>query len=540
MFKSQLVIGYYLGKLESLGQLEIKRNDMKDKAVHWKEFVHANEGIILIMILVVVLRIPNLFEPYWYGDEGIYLAVGQAMRHGITLYKEIIDHKTPLIYYWSALAYSLVWLKVFLMSLSLIALGFFYALTLRFFDSRRLGLVVTLVYALLTTLPALEGNIANGELFLMPFILAGMWWLWRRWPIEESLRPWQKFMREWPWWQPVVAGSLFSLALLTKVPAGFDMVAVGIFWLFLLPLHLRGNLGRRWLTYGVWLVAGFLLPIFLSLGYFASQGYLRSYLQFGLLYNFRYIEAWGTPFTNPVGIFLASMTGRSGVLVVTLLGLWLVKSKLRLPVLFTFIWLALTLFAALLSLRPYPHYFIQIVPPVSLLLGFLVSEKRYVKGVIVGVGIGIWLIFLALGFKKYPTVAYYTRFLTYLTHQMDEQTYQAAFDSKAPNTYAVAEWLRAHTTKDERVFIWGDEPMVYALSRRSPVGRFTVAFHIASFQAWEETMTALEKDPPTYIVNYLPTSDIFPAFYTYVANNYIPIENIGRAVIFRRVKGMLE
>ena len=55
--------------------------------------------LYLLLILVLVLRIPNLFEPYWYGDEGIYLTIGQSMNKGAKLYTEIIDHKTPLIYY---------------------------------------------------------------------------------------------------------------------------------------------------------------------------------------------------------------------------------------------------------------------------------------------------------------------------------------------------------------------------------------------------------------------------------------------------------
>ena len=34
--------------------------------------------LLLLLLLVVLLRIPNFFEPYWYGDEAIYLAVGQS------------------------------------------------------------------------------------------------------------------------------------------------------------------------------------------------------------------------------------------------------------------------------------------------------------------------------------------------------------------------------------------------------------------------------------------------------------------------------
>src|SRR5438270_13611137 len=45
-----------------------------------------------------LLRLPSLFEPYWYGDEGIYEVIGFAMRHGRLLYQGIWDNKPPLLY----------------------------------------------------------------------------------------------------------------------------------------------------------------------------------------------------------------------------------------------------------------------------------------------------------------------------------------------------------------------------------------------------------------------------------------------------------
>ena len=55
--------------------------------------------LILLLSLLLLLRLPNFFEPYWYGDEGIYLTIGNGLRQGKVLYRDIIDHKTPIIYY---------------------------------------------------------------------------------------------------------------------------------------------------------------------------------------------------------------------------------------------------------------------------------------------------------------------------------------------------------------------------------------------------------------------------------------------------------
>ena len=53
-----------------------------------RRWLVVHEAILMILAGVVFLRIPSLFEPYWYGDEGIYLTIGQAMRHGWNYIKE--------------------------------------------------------------------------------------------------------------------------------------------------------------------------------------------------------------------------------------------------------------------------------------------------------------------------------------------------------------------------------------------------------------------------------------------------------------------
>ena len=50
---------------------------------------------ILNFLTFLILRLPSLFEPYWYADEGIYLTIGNALRRGEILYSQIHDNKPP-------------------------------------------------------------------------------------------------------------------------------------------------------------------------------------------------------------------------------------------------------------------------------------------------------------------------------------------------------------------------------------------------------------------------------------------------------------
>lgn len=122
--------------------------------------------LIITLILVIFLRIPSLFYPYSYGDEGIYLTLGQAVRQGLTLYRHIHDNKPPLLYLLAAISGSLFWFRAILMVWSLGTIIIFWRLGRCLFGEQLLPIISsTILFALLTTLPLLEGNIANAEIF---------------------------------------------------------------------------------------------------------------------------------------------------------------------------------------------------------------------------------------------------------------------------------------------------------------------------------------------------------------------------------------
>ena len=60
--------------------------------------------LIAISVVFFILRFPSLFEPNWYGDEGIYQTLGIAMNAEKLLYRDAFDNKPPLLYF----LYSLV------------------------------------------------------------------------------------------------------------------------------------------------------------------------------------------------------------------------------------------------------------------------------------------------------------------------------------------------------------------------------------------------------------------------------------------------
>ncbi len=473
---------------------------MLKKLSAWLE---KNEGLILILLLVVILRIPSLFEPYWYGDEGIYLVLGQAFKKGLVFYRDIHDNKPPLLYLLAAIAGNVFYFRLILMVWFGTATAVFFKLMQVILPLEKTAWYgATLAMIILTTL--LEGNVANAEIFIvLPVVLAMLM-------VVKKTQHW------------FGVGLLFSVGFLFKVPAAFDFAAL-IIWLMF-----NGLLDRK-----IWrLSLGFMLPIAGTIIYYGIVGGLEPYVRSALLQNIGYLSTWG-----------ASKSGlmNRGIIIAVFLAMFYPlakKFKLSRWASLMVIWFLLAMYGALLSERPYPHYLIQpAVPGVLLLALFLYSRRKVLKLVIVIAGIlsGWW--WYQIKFWGYPIVPYYVNFVQYITQQKSLEEYRNYFDPRVNQTYRLGEYLKKSTLPQDRVFIWGDEPGVYALGERLPVGRYTVAYHVVDFNGYEETIKAWGKQPPKVVLVMDYEKRPFKEMELKLATDYVLAGKIDHARVYRLLEG---
>ncbi|HAU99306.1 MAG: hypothetical protein UX04_C0002G0181 [Microgenomates group bacterium GW2011_GWF2_45_18] len=501
------------------------------------KFALEHEWIVIILFIAFLLRIPNVFEPYWYGDEAIYLTIGQAMRKGIALYSEIIDHKTPLIYVLAMVTYTQFWFKLFFIFWGMLSLSLFASILRRLRVSSFITGLTTFFVMLLTTLPSFEGNIGNGELFVAGFVLIGL-----RIFIETQF--FQSLAEQKP---PkytktdrkllFLSGFFFGLGMLTKVPALFDAVAVG--WIFLNALLFsfsRKNVFSV-LMQGIWFGFGVIFPIAVSILYFLGVGSGSDYYSFGLAYNFRYSGEFGFPFEHSLLVFLYSMKGK--LLILSLIGAFslLYKKSISFLYRFGFVWTSLAFFASMLSSRPYPHYLLQVMFPLLFLLGISLSLRKVIAHLLSG-GLGISMIatLFLFHFGLYPTVSYYQRFFRYAFGTISVEEYRSQFNPLMQDTYHVANFLQEKTVATDRIFVWGTNPMLYALSQRSPADRFTVSFHIKDFDAFSSTLENIQKHKPTYIIVMNEEQDSFEELRAHISLHYTLLESLQYMKVYRYVQ----
>lgn len=486
-----------------------------------------SKTLLIILALVVILRIPSLFEPYWYGDEAIYLTVGNAMRQGAMLYKNIFDHKPPAIYVLAAISGSLFWFKFVLLVWHAITVVLFWKLSHILLKNNKAAIISVSLFALLTTIPLIEGNIVNSELLMAgPTIGAFVILLGSKRLTNQKI---------------VFAGLLFSLAVFFKIPAILDFAALLSFWI--IGVKTKKALTRISYRIGL-IVAAFLAPIVASIIYYWIRGGLIEYISTTFFLNFTYISLWNprlAEITTPIleQIKYINLPIRTILLLVISGLIFYTRKSFSKSSLFASIWLVFTLFAALLSARPYPHYLIQTMAPLTLLIAITICKRGRQKFIPIPF---IALFAASLVFYKfyyYPTISYYQNFLSFIIGQKSQAEYFAYFNKKTLATYQAANYINQRTRYGARIFIWGTAPEIYALSRHIPPGRFITSFHIKDFHGEAETIRDLQKNKPSYVLVLQDEDREFPALFKFLSENYLKIKTENRIEYWKLVSPQL-
>jgi hypothetical protein len=454
---------------------------------------------IVLFVIFVFLRLPSLFEPYWYGDEGIYLAIGQSIRRGALLYRDIFDNKTPLIYYLAAIAQTVFGFRLLLSVSIVFSLYFFRRLLLAFKINPILPLFL---YIFAISLPFIEGNIANAEVFMLLPTIAAVYF----------------FIRE----KYFFSGLLFGLSFLIKVPVIVEFAFFGL--AVLLSSSLKKSIKPT-----IFYVIGFFIPYFLFFLYFLLSGYGWSFLLYSLLGNFGYLSSWSTGSQTGSGLS-SGLAIRTVILLlfwgsVTILHFrrfldrrgWLL-----------FGWLAAAAYAVFLSGRPYPHYLIQLIPPA---IAILFSCCQYGWLTILSF-VTLFFSVRHFNFYTYPVFSYYQNFYSHL-FSLSSPKYLSYFDNNLPSLYSLSHYLTSIAAKTDRLYLWGDQSFIFPLTALSPASRYIVSYHVVDYQAHRSTIDQLKTNPPPFVVFLSQPSRPFPELLDLLRHYYYLDRQFGPYLLYR-------
>ncbi len=435
--------------------------------------------LVLPVLIFIVLRFPSFYESYWYGDEGIYAGVGHQLVDGKKLYQEVWDHKPPFIYLLFSGADLLGWPEglIFLKGLSVILGILTIILVNKIFANRveQLPRFIGLIFlSLFLGSTILEGNVVNAEIIFILFNLLGFFLLLK----EKHFG---------------LIGLLFYLSLMTKIPG---TVEFGLILFIFIGVYLKEEGINSVIKKIVSLALGFFVPLTITLGFFYFQGTLSDFIYanitFNVFYsvdknNFTYLAGLNIPNT------IIKLLSYAAILVYTWYGY--LKRKLS-----KIGFLVINLFGAqflssLLSGKNYGHYFIQILPGASLVIGLILEKlkridfKKRLNIAQLKYSFGLLAMFFPLfivmkGGGKIGSYApfhqYYTSFFRgYLLNQEKaKDNFWWRNGEEVKNTKDFVEYFSQSYPENEQVYLYTDKPWLAALTEKKLTNKYIVWFHL--------------------------------------------------------------
>jgi hypothetical protein len=474
-------------------------------------------------------------------DSGVFLYVGWRLLNGDVPYRDVWDHKPPLIYFVDALGLTLtpnslwgVWLLQFIFIFFTLFIS--YKLLDQEFDIyAALAGTIVLVSGLLTILE--KGNVT--EEYALLFQAACFWLFSRAWrknfPINSSF------------WIGILAGLAFN----------FKQTTIGIwitYGLFLLTIRLfqRKSPFRDILS----LLVGWLIPSILLVVYLASHNALTDFWEQAFLYNFVYIDKHeGIRRLIPVFIkgFLYLQNG--WVLYLAILG-WLagvgyvyvlLKRKAFMEIhpliLIALVNLPIEIILITISGRSILHYYLTPLPVMAILAGMLAYtvpclveqithiDSRKVQRWVPSIILAIVLLGQIGQIKYYPE---YVRIL-------------------AANEYApVIRYVSRNAKTDDKVLIIGAESVINFLARREAPTRYVYQYPLALLgrrPMFEEYFNQILENKPLLIIDTRGRSSLTEKLYEplqkrspivrdgvqYLGEHYQHVKQFGEWAVYRLI-----
>lgn len=461
--------------------------------------------VIITSFFFFLLRLPSLFEPLWYGDEGIYQVIGASLNNGKLLYQEIFDNKPPLLYWlYTIFASDQFTIRLVSLIFGVLSVVVFFLLSKKCFENTKgkIHFLSSFAFAVLFGLPTLEGNIANAENFMLLPILASAFFIVNK----------KKYF---------LAGLLLGVAFLFKIVAIFDFAAFFIFYFIINFNSFKKNITP------LMIIMGFFLPIFAVSLIFLLNNTFLDFIRAVFLTNISYVSYGNKIGGTPLLLFVKFIILGSFTLYV-----FTKRKKFSKTAIFIFIWFAFSLFNALFSQRPYIHYTLVLVPSLCLMIGLILLNKKYKKIIAIFFLIALVVLIKVFGIPGFSkSMNYYQNFISYIRGQNSMAQYQAFFDKNTPFDYEIARFIKPKIEKKDTIFVWGNNAQLYQLVGVVAPTKYVVAYHILSYKdGITNTKITLEKTKPKFIVVMSQESTI-----PFSLINYSKKININKTTIYERI-----
>ena len=456
------------------------------------------------MALAFAVRLPALVLPSMDWDEGLYLTMAADLNAGQLPYTGLWDRKPIGIFVLFALVErvfqdGVLGVRILASLFAALAAFSLYRISILLFQpGGTIGMAAATAYVLFSG--ENSGLASNTEAFFVPLTTVGFYL-----GLRNTLRSGGP-ARPGAGLSELAAGLVLGVAFQIKYVVAFDLAALAVALVILTGEDDRPGLERlrqSGLRAGA-LALGFAAPTVAALALYAVTGDLEAFLEANVAANLGYLNR---PFGSlTVPLFAAINYGPLcvGAGLALLFAGRLVRSRREWrAVIVCVVWIAAVLIGLAMLRRWYEHYFIQLLPSLCLLTGFVVTRAildvartRYQVRCAIG-------LLLAAGFFAANKDAFLAA--GDLVLQRHARGDRAAGDIPR----IVARDLAGELRSGDAVFVFDQDPVIYYLAKAAAPTRYPFPGHWIDgaggmFNPLAELEQVLDRQP-RFIVTRLDT-----------------------------------
>lgn len=440
--------------------------------------------LVFLAILVILLRIPSLEEPF-DNDSGAIAYHARLIMDGEPLYStHHPGHHLPGVYYSYVLAFlfedSVRAVKILVILWTIVNTHLIYLIGKRL-GTKKTGFLAAVFFAILSSHVLLQGTIAEIELFanlpITAAILVGIDLIIGR---ANS-------------WKFVLIGVLCAVAFLFK-PIYVSPIAVTIFMVFI-NAWLKRQCDHAWKTavYRTqWIGIGFLAIMFLVFGLFAKLDLTSRLLMVFTMGRSHVDQLTADVFFMSIIAFPIIILAINNVIILLLsIGgviriLRSVRKNFREDHVFAFVgfgiilWYILSIVSAGISRRLWLHYSIIVIPPLAILAAWeigqihkkLMAQRKEMRKTlsILTASVLLMIVFFFSGLSNYKHYYHYTQY------RLGNESYEQFLINgslEGANTLKyikISEYVQSRTNPDDLIYVWSNYVQIYYLAnRRAPI-----------------------------------------------------------------------
>jgi 4-amino-4-deoxy-L-arabinose transferase-like glycosyltransferase len=418
-------------------------------------------------------------------DEGYALAIAERLLEGFKLYDGAVSQRGPLMYYgYAAMARltgwdSVIGLRAWALAFAIGNVLLVYWAGARLF-SRPVGVVAALIvaYALGFGMPPRDAIALHGEAMQLPLLVVSV--------VLGALAMRQRSASRRRALRLAVSGLFLGASICVKQSVALHPLPL-LAWIVIDAHKNRARKGTLLAEASTFVAAVLVIPALFAVHAYAT-GTLGELYYYCVRYNLSvHLRPSKSPsFLLPVFAHMNEQTSFFlGVVLLVALALpfssrrvraaWRSRSGWALlraheARVYLGLHLAIALGTGASMVRFFPHYFLQALPFLALLVAASLARTLEARRMgatarrVTAVGAAFLLAFGGLA--------------AYFGEKLDGRIGHDTLVER------LAKYIEAATTPDQRVFVWGFSPWLYPYSHRRPAGRYVFETYVTGFVPW--------------------------------------------------------